>query len=103
MKRTLEEIEFQKKMIRRTALDRIAKIVELTPAVRNCIEKSEGFPIYLADLQDAVRALGYLAAQHTALDNLKCDFIRERSARLHKAAKDRQNQKSREESKGTES
>lgn len=46
----------------------IPEIEKLTAAVKDCLEKSEGFPIYLDDLQDLVNNLVYLRVAHDAVN-----------------------------------
>ena len=57
------------------ALDEIDK---LSKAVRRCIEQSEGFPIYLGDLGDAVRYLSATAAAFNALRGVELQAKRAR-------------------------
>lgn len=44
---------------------------KLLKAVQNCLENSNGFPIYLSDLQEMIDNLMYLNIAHNAVNNFK--------------------------------
>jgi hypothetical protein len=61
---------FQEEVIS-DALLRIKEMRQRLDAIERCLVESKGFPVYLSDLLDDARSLGYLAVRHKAASDIK--------------------------------